>query len=305
MKDLEKVINLFSKNEVPFSLRKSKVYKAYKKCLKTSQPDFLMYQEDYPNLYHMLTCHFETGSPLQCGSINECLMTANIAKRFNFNMILQFGSNQHPGDAELIFQSEKYVLEFKEQSAKAGEFDLNIDEDGNLYPSDSLKANFPDLSTKVEGYNILDYIGKNIKIEGNYEKDVRRYMDINGIDFIVMPHRKKLFLIHNVENVFDFQGSEIRPVGRNPMEPVCLKYLQKIIGGEENISIPISHLTPKKKRGGFDVSRYSAGHIFFIRANDLSINEGIASFRRQDIKQSRPTISIHIKLKKDFIKQNI
>lgn len=233
-------------------------------------------------------------------------------------ILLQYGFAKHKGDIDLYYKGEIFKFEVKESLAKAGEYDLEVNENGEFHSSENIATNQPTLdkiinSLCTEGTNLLKNVGKNIPLNFDYElllQALEEYLVFNNIDYLVMPKYRTTKLciipakkIRSLNGLFDFKGSEIRTTGRNPMQPTCTNFLLSLLnlssapGPEEIVTLNPSLCIGKKARGKSFISRISLGNIFYIKKDKTwSDDEGKILTKYASIKQSKPTISLHIRL---------
>lgn len=223
-------------------------------------------------------------------------------------VVYQYGCPNHKGDLEILYKNILFKIEIKDETAKLGEYDLNIDENYNISASDSLQHQIPSLAKKVNEMNINAYNnkGKNIKIDNNKEfcsSVAVDYFKKNQIDILVIREFKSnkihFFTLNDIEkqDLFDFKGSEIRTTGRNGYKPNSRQLSNLIEEDEEGlVKINKTNTKEKKARGGNEISRISFGNFFFVKKKDIIFEDKeYYKVRKDKIKQSRPTVSIHIK----------
>lgn len=233
-------------------------------------------------------------------------------------VLLQYGFAKHKGDMDLYYKGEVFKFEVKEGLAKAGEYDLDVNEDGEFRSSENIAINQPTLdkiinNLCIKGENLLKNVGKNIPLNFDYElllQALEEYLVSNSIDYLIMPKYRTTKLciiptekIKNLDGLFDFKGSEIRTAGRNPMQPTCINFLLSLLnisstpGSEDVVTLDPSLCIGKKARGKSFISRISLGNIFYVKKDKVWLDdEGNILTKYAYIKQSKPTISLHIKL---------
>jgi hypothetical protein len=129
-------------------------------------------------------------------------------------------------------------------------------------------------------------------INSNYNY-VKKYADVivtaDKDDYLVMLPANQVDLFARIEG-------EIRGA-RNKSKVWTQKkltYFIEQLGGNFNgneVSIPENKLTISKARGGNEVSRYKINPLFYVGVNDVNINNGIAVFLLDKVKQLIPCIT--------------
>lgn len=224
------------------------------------------------------------------------------------------------GDGRLLA-----CCEFKDKTAKAGEFDLMEDEDGKLVADektlDEMMEQMPSIIPIIDDFNANDslhnHIGHNIKLsEAEQRKIFHDYIHRGQIDAIMTfgkDDRPVLIDTHNdaLDQCIQTRGGEIRTAGRNHKSVFTPKYLEQTIANSEafhdngNGSYSIAETVAEraslfvKKRGGTDVSRLRISNVFFVPIKDVRHDgNGLLTFRIKDVRQLKPTISAHLSCQK-------
>ena len=211
-------------------------------------------------------------------------------------------------DSALIHLTDKaiYSIEFKEPKARATTADLpKYGEDGKLLiTNDFLKnyAYYEEMLLENKDLNFFDTMGHNIysftpssirkAIIKNYNT-AKKYADV-----IVTTdkHNYLVMLPANQVDLFAQLEGEIRG-GRNCYKvwtPQKLAYFIKQLNGKidgNNVSINADKIVIGKPRGGTGVSRYKINPLFFVRADDVTNNNGVLSFDLDKVQQLNPCIT--------------
>jgi len=211
-------------------------------------------------------------------------------------------------DSVLIHLTDKaiYSIEFKEPGARATTADLpKYGEDGKMVISQEFIKNYPyyeDMLNEHQNLNFFDTMGRNVydfspesirkAIIGNYNT-TKKYADVivtaDISSYLVMLPANQVDLFARLEG-------EIRG-GRNCYKvwtPKKLTYFIEQLGGSmdgDNVSISADKISAGKPRGGTGVSRYKINPLFFVRACDATINNGILSFNLDKVQQLNPCIT--------------
>lgn len=221
-----------------------------------------------------------------------------------------------------VINKNVFTIEFKEPGAKTSEPDLpKYREDGNLILTDSWAGSNPQFIPMVReqiesNLNFWEAAGSNIHnftpvsiqqaVSDNYASkkfaDVICVEDKDAILTMIPSNQAHLWA--------DIRG-EIRPAGRNHYSvwtPERLRSIIKERGGsieEGTIRIPSKSLCTVAPRGGVGISRYKIHPLFFVKASDVQISDGVAFFGIEKVRQLNPTIAAHMffrELKVDTVK---
>lgn len=220
--------------------------------------------------------------------------------------IIQYG-NPESGDASIIYTNNVIKVEFKQQEARAGEYDLLVDIDGHLSLSDKTKLMFGDLIDNMidefnQSYSLFEHLGSNYKIPENSENIKRlyaiakKYFEIHEIDLIITSIDDILLAIKpedidiaicEDEFIYSVKGSEIRTTGKNPKLVKSIDLLDLIINkdpsihvlnedGDCKISPTIEYIKGKTEGSGYVKGRskntidgYKIYYIFNIHKKDF------------------------------------
>ena len=137
--------------------------------------------------------------PLECRIfLNSGHQTFSAARYLYYNpknpniFLFQYG-NPANGDAEIVIDGNKLRLEFKERTAKAGEYDITglYDEAGKLLISDDFKAKTPEYIPFIDKFNsetnLIEQIGHNYNDFDEETKilSIKEYFTRHQIDAII------------------------------------------------------------------------------------------------------------------------
>jgi hypothetical protein len=207
-----------------------------------------------------------------------------------------------------VLDTNVFTLEFKEPGAKSSEADLpRYGEDGLLLENSKMLEKWPQFGSMLEEQiakqlNFFEHVGKNINdfskesireaINGNYNgkkfADVICTEDQQG--YLTMIPANQVHLWAHLEG-------EIRPSGRNSYKvwtPNRLMHDLVGIGGVVNgatVTVSVPLLGTAGPRGGIGISRYKINSLFFVRKNDVTIENSQATFRLDSVRQNKPTIA--------------
>ena len=201
-----------------------------------------------------------------------------------------------------------FTIEFKEPGAKTTEADLpRYSEDGFLKLTKEFTSKHPQFTSMIEeqfakqlnfferqGKNVNDFSIESLKtaVNSNYQgekfADAICTEDIFGILTMVPSDQ--------IDRWARLEG-EVRPAGRNPYKvwtPIELE--RQIIekGGQVSsdvATVPLSSMEATPPRGGTGTSRYKISPIFFVRAENVSVEGLFVKFRIDDVMQLKPTIA--------------
>lgn len=260
--------------------------------------------------------------------LNSGAQTFSAARYLYYNpkipdlYIFQYG-NPANGDAEVILDGNKIRLEFKENNAKAGEYDITglYDEKGKLLISDDFKKNTPEYIPLIEKFNketnVLEQIGHNYSNfdEESKNKSILEYFNRHKIDAIISStSNDDLILItplcvnsklSNGKNIILTDNSEIRTSGRNSTKVFTKELLNKLLIDMNaievskdiyQVSLDNRYVELVNARGTNIPSRVKFNKIFFVKISKITIINNIISFNINDIEQLKPSISMHIKI---------
>lgn len=249
------------------------------------------------------------------------------SKKDKDKFLVQYG-NPDAGDASIIYYQNDIKLEFKESNAKAGEYDLLVNENGKLLPSDKIQNTFPLMQQYIDEFNkqtsLFNYLGSNYKIEKTDKFNpiviAKNYFNNNGIDLLVTSVNNELIAIDPSDLTLVFkdgtlvattEGSEIRTTGKNDMQIELIEYFRNTINSIAVKTNGNTYVLNKKdidnlpgygyikERGKDKIGRVKLNYMFFVRIKDISETEDTISFSINDVRQTKPTISIHIKIVTD------
>jgi hypothetical protein len=229
------------------------------------------------------------------------------ANKDNSELLIQAGGCGGV-DSALIHLKDNaiYSIEFKEPKARTSSPDLpKYGEDGNMIVSDEFLKNYPyyeDMLCEQKDLNFFDTMGHNIydfssaairkAIISNYNT-TKKYADV----IVTADKNSRLVMLPaNQVDLFARLEGEIRG-GRNCYKvwtPKKLAYFIEQLGGSingNNVSLNANKLAAGKPRGGTGTSRYKINPLFFVRADDVSISNGVAAFDLDKVMQLNPCIT--------------
>jgi hypothetical protein len=281
------------------------------------------YAQSLANLYQLNVFSVFDGSSTNVPpALLDSLKTMGLSPRYVYGahdgnrFLIQAGGFAGVDSALVsVTDDEIFTIEFKEPWAKTSEPDLPpYGEDGLMAVSESFLSNNPQFGRMIseqlsQNLNFFEHIGNNINTfssEGiefavleNYQgaKNANAICteDVNGILSMIPA---------NQVNLWATLEGEIRPAGRNHYNVWTPKRLEMIIrdlGGVtegRRVTVEVSVLKPVKPRGGVGVSRFKLDSVFFIKAAEVEINGGHASFDIDRVRQLRPTITAKMSFKR-------
>ena len=276
--------------------------------------------------------------PLECRNyLNSGYQTFSAARYLYYStsnpniFIFQYG-NPANGDAEIIINGNKVRIEFKERSAKAGEYDITglYNDNGELLISDDFRKNTPEYIPLINKFNeetnVIEQIGHNYSNfdEETRIKSVMEYFLRHNIDVIISSTSENELIVltpkcleielPSGERVITTENSEIRTSGRNYgkifTKDLFMKVLKdmnavEISDSKYEVSLNNDLVEIVNGRGSSTPSRIKFNKIFFVDINDAETSDDKVIFDIQDVHQLKPSISMHIKINgsKDELKQ--
>lgn len=240
----------------------------------------------------------------------------------NNNYLFQYG-NPIAGDAEICINGNKIKLEFKEDDAKAGEYDIDeFDSKWKLVPNQKLKDNFPAIVDMINEFNkqtnYFDEEGpRNFKnfTQEEIDKALIEYFTVHGIDLIVSYTKDNDLIMLRPEwttiqlpdgrRIISTESSEIRRTGKNPKSITSFQLLkialEKCNVKEDKdyylVNINNDFVTFPKGRGQDEPTKLKLFKIFAVDINKVQkVNDNFVKFNKNDLKQISPTVSPHMKL---------
>lgn len=266
--------------------------------------------------------------PVECASFfRSGKLTYSCARYLYYSdkntdiFIFQYG-NPAAGDAEIVINGNNIRLEFKENNAKAGEYDITglYDENGKLLISNLFKKNTPEFIPFIEQFNretnIIEQLGHNYSAfdESTKLNSIRKYFFRHNIDILITSTSDNSLVAFTPnclnakldgEKFISTDNSEIRTSGRNyrkiftnKLFDDTLKLLNAEIIDKNKYKIKLDEEMVEivNARGTTNPSRVKFRNVFFVDINDTEINNGYVIFSRCDIRQLKPSISMHIKV---------
>ena len=260
-------------------------------------------------------------------NINKCRYV--YYSSHNGNYLFQYGDPQSC-DAVLIFGNNLINLEYKERAAKAGEYDLRYNRNGELFLTEKFKTNNPELIGTLQPMldsfnaktNIFDNRGKNFKEFSNYTKisaicgyfiskkiDILVSLDNLGNVVAIVPEwidlNYELDTDKNAFTVISAEGSEIRATGKNPAKisfPDLFKNDFIQCGGVINncncsISANNNYVKVVKSRGKDEDGLLKIHSMYEVplKGDRKAVLENDKwTFNLNDVREKNPTVSPHI-----------
>ena len=235
--------------------------------------------------------------------------------------LFQYG-NPETGDAIMVIDGDKIKLEFKERTAKTGEYDITglYGEDGKLIISDDFANKNPEYVPFIEQFNeetnVIEQIGHNFNTFDEKTKiaSIQEYFIKNEIDVLISSTKENELIaltpdsitleLEDGTSIVSTQNSEIRTSGRNYTKiftPELFHQTLQKIGAKEidnetvlvNINTPFVEMVTG--RGLNQITRIKFNKIFFIKIENITWqDENNIIFKIDDVCQLKPTVSMHL-----------
>ena len=235
--------------------------------------------------------------------------------------LFQYG-NPETGDAIMVIDGDKIKLEFKERTAKTGEYDITglYGEDGKLIISDDFANKNPEYVPFIEQFNeetnVIEQIGHNFNTFDEKTKiaSIQEYFIKNEIDVLISSTKENELIaltpdsitleLEDGTSIVSTQNSEIRTSGRNYTKiftPELFHQTLQKIGAKEidnetvlvNINTPFVEMVTG--RGLNQITRIKFNKIFFIKIENITWqDENNIIFKINDVCQLKPTVSMHL-----------
>jgi len=205
-----------------------------------------------------------------------------------------------------VFDLKIFTIEFKEPWAKASEPDLpEYGEDGMLRATEEFLSRYPQYTSMLAekaGLNFFEIMGRNVNdftAESVNQAIVENYCRKKFADVVCTEDvcaRLVMLPINQVSTWARIVG-EIRPAGRNHFKvwtPIALGGFLRAMGATIEagvVQVPITRLGTARPRGGLGVSRYKINSLFFVRAENVEVDNYMAQFKLGDVRQLKPTIA--------------
>lgn len=235
--------------------------------------------------------------------------------------LFQYG-NPETGDAVMVIDGDKIKLEFKERTAKTGEYDITglYGEDGKLIISDDFANKNPEYVPFIEQFNeetnVIEQIGHNYNTFDEETKiaSIQEYFIKNEIDVLISSTKENELIaltpdsitleLEDGTSIISTQNSEIRTSGRNYTKiftPELFRQTLQKIGAKEidNETVLVNINTPFVEkvngRGLNQITRIKFNKIFFIKIENITWqDENNIIFKINDVCQLKPTVSMHL-----------
>jgi len=219
-------------------------------------------------------------------------------------------------DCALICEDDEEIvrIELKEPYARTSEPDLpKYGENGLLVTSEKFTRKYPQFTRMLNehlssGFNVFEHLGNNVGTfkEENIESAVRENYTGDKYADVICTEDSSGYLVmlpaNHVSSWARLEG-EIRPTGRNHYKvwtPMKLQNTLDGIGAIEDdglTEVDVSKLKTSKARGSSNISRYKINSLFFVRAADIVINGDKARFKKNLVRQLRPSITAKMDFK--------
>jgi hypothetical protein len=229
--------------------------------------------------------------------------------------LIQYG-NPTRYDADLYINNQIVKLEFKDRIARAGEKETEYDDDGKLIYTQKFAEENPDYIPLIEKFNeennIVDLLG-NYKIENEEDKKamLKAYFKNLGFESLVsLDENSQLVAITedcieviNGREFLSLDGSEIRRAGKNSYEvftnELLLKSIREVNGIVEDgtVKIPMNKMTDRINNR--KITGKKINHLFFVKIENISEEDGYYIFLLKNIKQLKPTLCVHMQIISD------
>lgn len=227
----------------------------------------------------------------------------------------------------IAINGQECKIEIKDMPALLMDKDLIYDENGKIIITDEIKNNYPEYVKYIQEFNsktsMIDKMGSNYKLFDDGDTKaigfVKSFLDSSDID-IIMTATNKDELIGLTPKLIDYTfsdntplitvtGSEIRTTGKNSLANAFTpQYLNKILN-EKDIAIENGMCRVKansKKVIGWihgrgkdkdTATRFKISNAFFVKSDDIIVEDGYVKFPKEKIRQSKGGISLHISVK--------
>lgn len=268
--------------------------------------------------------------PVDCRRfLNSGQQTYSSARYLFYNprnpnvFIFQYG-NPAECDAEIIIDGNKVKLEFKKREAKAGEYDLFYDADGKLIMPEGFEESNPELIKFVNQFNaetnLIDEIGHNYTNKFDEQDRIDAalaYFAKHDIDIYVSATKENDLIalepnaleieLSDGSRILTTKGSEIRTTGRNPKKLVLFELFDKIMNDfnaeyidDETIKIKKNdNVEIVNSSGTNEPGRVKFNKFFFVKYEKATFADDYIIFKKNDVYQVNPTLSIHLVLDKN------
>lgn len=242
------------------------------------------------------------------------------------NAVVQYG-NPAAGDMGIAINGQECKIEIKDMPALLMDKDIIYDEDGKIIITDEIKSNYPGYVKYIQEFNsktsMIDKMGSNYKLFDDGDTKaigfVKSFLDSSDID-IIMTATNKDELIGLTPELIDYTfsdntplitvaGSEIRTTGKNSLANAFTpQYLNKILN-EKDIAIEDGMCRVKANNRkvigwihgrGKDkdtATRFKISNAFFVKSDDIIVDNDYVKFPKEKIRQSKGGISLHISIK--------
>lgn len=215
-------------------------------------------------------------------------------------------------DAVFIKEKIGVRIEFKEEIAKLSEQDIpSYDEKGKLVLDEDFINKYPYYVPFVEIFNrktdMFKMIGHNFSLVDFINKEnssdiINNILDLKSIDLYILLKKNSLvpIIASELADNVTFAASEIRTAGRNSKKLWSRKFAEEEIsrlGGkiaDGQVTIPFQEKLYSTGRGSDVVTRCKLNSFLFVRIEDVKRDGDILKFAFEDIRQLKPSISLHL-----------
>lgn len=222
--------------------------------------------------------------------------------------------NGAPGQADAIFaKGENFVcLEYKNGTSRMNERDIagSINDEGKIIPSKNFQNKYPTYCEIIQIFNettsVFKCLGSNFPFGEMLSSDLKKKIFLNEL-----THNKTDLYLYLYQDIIypltpaflleavSLKGSEIRTAGKNSYKVNSKKFLEETLinlkAKEKDgyIFIDVDEQKFVVGRGMNEITRYSLNELFFVRTKDYEIRDNIIFFKKNNIKQKKPNISLH------------
>lgn len=206
------------------------------------------------------------------------------------------------------------MIELKEPYARTSAPDLpRYSEDGLLISSEKFEKKYPQFRSMVEellsqNFSIFEHVGNNysnFKPENIFTAVSENYSGEKFADFISTEDVDgNLVLIpsSDITKWSKLEG-ELRPTGRNSYKVWTPNKLEKTLNEKnaeivsDKVTLKMQDLEERIERGGERVSGWKISPMFWVRVEDVTVNEKYVSFSLKSVRQNIADITAKINLK--------
>ena len=228
--------------------------------------------------------------------------------------LMQAGGAKEVDCALISIKNENIaMIELKEPYARTSAPDLpRYSEDGLIISSEKFEKKYPQFRSMVEEllqqkFNIFEHVGKNysdFKPENIFTAVSENYSGDKFADFICTEEiNGELLLIPSSDiTLWSKLEGELRPTGRNSYKvwtPNKLLHTLKekaAVIDSGTVTMRVQDMEERVERGGERVSGWKISPMFWVKVEDLNMNDGNISFSLKSVRQNIADITAKIKL---------